>query len=140
MQSASAALWETIAQTDARYGRPFQKFSGNAPGEEQRRYRYKGCFILVTFLRGRSDDENYVHTDGRPFPEPEIQSFLKLSSGGKPWQKRSDMPVWIFGGPHIENWKALAVYYPDIRRSGIPGFGACTFARAKKMMKIPEGI
>ena len=135
-QLTDAALWESVAQTEARYGRPFQKFPGDAPGEEQLRYRYKGCFILVTFVHGRSDDEKYVHIDGRPFSEGEIQAFLKMTSRGKPWQRRTDPPVWILGGSGMESWKAVAVYYPNIRGSGVGELGICSFTRAKKVMEI----
>jgi len=53
---ANARLWETILQTEARYGRALQAFPSDAPGEEQRKYRYKDFYVLITFLHGRSDD------------------------------------------------------------------------------------
>jgi len=133
-----ARLWEDIAQTEARYGPALQKFPGDAPGEEQRKYRYKDFYILITFLHGRSDDEWYFHIDGKtPFSDRDIQFFLGMTSGGKPWQKSSDLAVWSLGGFTVESWKAVAAYYPKLPDTTIPGFGICTLARAKKEMKIP---
>jgi hypothetical protein len=133
-----ARLWETIAQTETRYGPALQKFPGDARGEEQRKYRYKDFYILVTFVRGRGDDEKYFHVDGKtPFSERDIQFFLKMTSDGKPWQKSGDVPVWTLGGASVESWKALAAYYPKVPGTAIPGLGICTLARAKKEMLIP---
>jgi hypothetical protein len=89
-----ARLWEDIAQTEARYGPALQKFPGDAPGEEQRKYRYKDFYILITFLHGRSDDEWYFHIDGETaFSDRDIQFFLGITSRGKPWQMSSDLAV-----------------------------------------------
>src|SRR5262249_47941874 len=99
---ANARLWETISQTEARYGGALQTFNGDNPAEEQRKYRYKDFYVLVEFLDGRSDDEWYFHMDGKtPLTDGEIQSFLSMTSGGKRWQKSSDVsdePVWTLGG------------------------------------------
>src|SRR5437899_2816098 len=112
---ADARLWDTIAQTEARYGRALQKFPGDAPGEEQRKYRYEDFYVLVTFLHGRSDDEKYFHVDAKsPFSDRDIQLFLSMTSGGKAWQKSSQLPVWTLGGSSVESWKALAAYYPKV--------------------------
>ena len=46
---AEARLWESIAQTEARYGRALEKFPGDAPREEQRKYRYKNFYVLSCF-------------------------------------------------------------------------------------------
>ena len=136
---ANARLWETIPQTEARYGRALQTFPGDAPGEEQRKYRYKDFYVLVTFLDGRSDDEWYFHMDGKtPLNDGEIQFFLSMTSGGKPWQKSRDVSdVWALGGSNVESWKAVAAYFPKLLGTTIPGFGIYTIARAKKVMKIP---
>ena len=134
---ADARLWETIAQTEGRYGRALQKFAGERRGEEERKYRYKDFYILVTFLDGRSDDEKYFHVDGKtPFSDRDIQFFLNMTSGGKPWRKSSDLEVWTLGGATPENWKALAAYYPKVPGTTIPGFGICTYTRAKNEMKL----
>ena len=61
---ANARLWETIPQIEARYGHALETSPGDAPGEEDRKYRYKDFYVLVTFLYGRSDVEWYFHTDG----------------------------------------------------------------------------
>jgi hypothetical protein len=133
-----ARLWETIAQTEARYGHALQKFSGEQRGEEQRKYRYKSFYILVTFVGGRSDDEMYFHTDGKtPFSDRDIQFFLNMTSGGKPWQKSSNLLVWTLGGSTVESWNALAAYFPKVPGTTIPGFGISTLARAKKTMQTP---
>jgi len=136
---ANARLWATIPQTEARYGGALQTFPGDAPGEEQRKYRYKDFYVLVTFLYGRSDDEWYFHTDGKtPFSDREIQFFLSMTSGGSPWQKSSDVSdVWSLGGSSVESWKAVAAYYPKLPRTTIPGLGIYTLARAKKLIKLP---
>ena len=60
-----------------------------------------------------------------------------MTSEGKPWQKPSDELVWTLGGSSIENWKAVAAYYPKLPGTTIPGFGIYTLAAAKKVMKIP---
>jgi hypothetical protein len=135
---ANARLWETIPQTEARYGRALKAFPGDAPGEEERKYRYKDFYVLVTFLYGRSDDEWYFHTDGKtPFSGREIQFFLSMTSGGTPWQKSSDVSdVWSLGGSNVENWKAVAAYYPKLPRSTIPGLGMYILARGKKLIKL----
>jgi hypothetical protein len=134
-------LWETIPHTEARYGRALQTFPGDAPGEEQRKYRYKDFYVLVTFLYGRSDDEWYFHTDGKtPFSGREIQFFLSMTSDGTPWQKSTDVsnePVWTLGGPSVESWKAVAAYYSKLPRTTIPGLGIYTLARAKRLIKLP---
>ncbi len=135
---ADARLWETIAQAESRYGHALQKFPGDAAGEEQRKYRYKDFYVLVTFLRGRSDDEKYFHVDAKsPFSDRDIQFFLSMTSGGKAWRKSGELPVWTLGGSSVESWKALAAYYPKVPGTTVPGFGVCTLARAKKEMKIP---
>ena len=135
---ADARLWETIAQTESRYGHALQKFPGDAPGEEQRKYRYKEFYILVTFLHGRSDDEKYLHTDGKtPFSEKDIQFFLKMNSGGESWQKSKELPTWTLGGSSVESWRAIAAYYPKGKYSSVPGLGVTTMTRAKKEMKVP---
>jgi hypothetical protein len=138
---ANARLWETIPETEARFGGALEKFPGDAPGEEQRKYRYKDFYVLVTFFQGRSDDEWYFHVDGKtPFSNSEIQFFLSMTSDGKPWQKSNDVsdePIWTLGGSSIENSKAVAAYYPKLPGTTIPGFGIYTLARAKKVMKIP---
>jgi hypothetical protein len=135
---ANARLWETISQTEARYGGALQTFTGDNPAEEQRKYRYKDFYVLVEFLDGRSDDEWYFHIDGKTrISDSEIQFFLTMTSGGKPWQKSSDVSdVWSLGGSSLESWKAVAVYYPKLPRTTIPGFGIYTIARAKKVLKI----
>jgi hypothetical protein len=75
--------------------------------------------------------------DGKtPFSDQDIQFFLNTTSGGKPWQKSSDLAVWSFGGSTIESWTAIAAYYANLPGTPIPGFGIYTFARAKKVMKI----
>src|SRR6516164_1605166 len=103
---AEARLWESVAQTEARYGHALAKFLGDAPREEQRKYRYKDFYILVTFVDGRSEDEWYFHLDGKTaLSEQDIQFFLTMTSDGKPWQKPSDGLVWTLGGSSIENWK-----------------------------------
>ena len=133
-----ACLWESIAQTEARYGPTLEKLPGDAPGEEQRKYRYKDFYILVTFLHGHSDDEWYFHIDGKtPFSDRDIEFFLSMTSGGKPWQKSPDSATWSLGGSTVESWKAVAAYYPKLPGTTIPGLGIYTFARAKKVMKIP---
>ncbi len=138
LSHADARLWETIADTEARYGRALRKFPGKERGEEMRKYRYKDFYVLVTFVRGRSDDEKYFHVDGKTrFCAREIQFFLALTSGGQPWQKSSELPVWTLGGREVESWKALAAYYPKVPGTTIPGFGVCTLARAKKEMRLP---
>ena len=135
---ADARLWESVAQTEARYGPTLQKFPGDAPGEEQRKYRYKDFYILVTFVHDRSDDEWYFHIDGKtPISDRDIQFFLSMTSDGKPWQKSSDLAMWSLGGSTVESWKAMAAYYPKLPGTTIPGLGIYTFARAKKVMKIP---
>jgi hypothetical protein len=134
---ATARLWETVPQTEARYGRALQTFPGDAPGEEERKYRYKDFYVLVTFLDGRSDDEWYFHVDGKtPLGDREIQFFLSMTSGGKPWQNPSEL-LWTLGGSSVESWKAVAAYFPKLPGTTIPGFGIYTIARAKKVMKIP---
>ena len=60
-----------------------------------------------------------------------------MTSDGKPWQKPSDELVWTLGGSSIENWKAVAAYYPKLPGTSIPGFGIYTLVGAKKVMKIP---
>jgi hypothetical protein len=135
---ADAHLWESVAQTEARYGPTLQKFPGDAPGEGQRKYRYKDFYILVEFLHGRSDDEWYFHIDGKtPISDRDIQFFLSMTSDEKPWQKSSDSAMWSLGGSTVESWKAMAAYYPTLPGTTIPGLGIYTFARAKKLMKIP---
>ena len=136
---ANARLWETISQTEARYGHALQTFPGDAPGEEQRKYRYKDFYILVAFLDGRSDGEWYVHVDGKtPFSDREIQFFLSMTSGGKPWKKSSDVSdVWSLGGSSLESWKAVAAYFPELPGTTIPELSIYTIVRAKKVMKIP---
>ena len=136
---ADARLWESVAQTEARYGPTLQKFPGDAPGEEDRKYRYKDFYILVTFLHDRSDEEWYFHMDGKtPLSDRDIQFFLSMTSGGTPWQKLSGVSdMWSLGGPSIESWKAVAAYYPKLPRSTIPGLGIYTLARAKKLIKLP---
>src|SRR5262249_16024601 len=133
-----ARLWGSIAQTETRYGPALQKFPGDAPGEEDRKYRYKDFYILVTFLHDRSDEEWYFRPDGKtPLSDADIQVFLRMTSGGKPWQKSSDLGMWSLGGSTVESWTAVAAYYPKLPGTTIPGFGIYTFARAKKVMKIP---
>ena len=116
-----------------------QTFPGDAPGEEERKYRYKDFYILVTFLDGRSDDEWYFHVDGKTaISDSEIQFFLSMTSGGKPWQKSNDVSdMWSLGDSSVESWKAVAAYYAKLPGTTIPGFGIYTIARAKKVMKIP---
>ena len=134
---AEAHLWESIAQTEARYGRALEKFPGDAPGEEDRKYHYKDFYILVTFLDGRSDVEWYFHVDGKtPLSERDIQFFLSMTSDGKPWQNPSKL-LWTLGGSNFESSKAVAAYFPKLPRTTIPGFGIYTITRAKKVMKIP---
>ena len=134
---ATARLWETVPQTEARYGRALQTFPGDAPGEEERKYRYKDFYVLVEFLDGRSDDEWYFHVNGKtPLSDGEIQFFLSMTSGGKPWQNPSEL-LWTLGGSSVESWKAVAAYFPKLPGTTIPGFGIYTIARAKKVMKIP---
>ena len=135
---ADARLWESVAQTEARYGPTLQKFPGDALGEEQRKYRYKDFYILVTFLHDRSEDEWYFHIDGKtPISDRDIQLFLSMTSDGKPWQKSSDSATWSLGGSTVKSWKAIAAYYPTLPGTTIPGLGIYIFARAKKLMKIP---
>lgn len=135
---ANARLWESIAQTEARYGPALQKFPGDAPGEEERKYRYKDFYIMVTFLHDRSDDEWYFHMDGKtPLSDQDIQFFLSMTSGGKSWQKSNDSLLWTLGGSTVESWKAVAAYFPKLPGTTIPGFGVYTLARAKKVMKLP---
>ena len=135
---ADARLWETIAQTEARYGKPLAKFPGEQRGEEERKYRYKDFYILVTFLNGRSDDEKYFRTDAKAaFSDRDIQFFLKMTSDGKAWQKSETLPIWTLGGSTVESWKAIAAYYPKAGHTNIPGFGISTMTRAKKEMRVP---
>jgi hypothetical protein len=136
---ANARLWETIPQSEARYGRALQTFPGDASGEEERKYRYKDFYVIVTFLYGRSDSEWYFHTDGKtPFSDREIEFFLSMTSDGTPWQKSTDVGgMWSLGGPSVESWKAMAAYYQKLPHTTIPGLGIYTFVRAKKLMKLP---
>ena len=134
---SNARLWETISQTEARYGGSLQTFTGDNPAEEQRKYRYKDFYVLVEFLDGRSDDEWYFHIDGKtPLSDGEIQFFLSMTSDGKPWRNPSEL-LWTLGGSSIESCKAVAAYYSKLPRTTIPGLGIYTIARAKKVMKIP---
>jgi hypothetical protein len=134
---AEARLWESIAQTEARYGRALQKFPDGSRGDEQRKYRFREFYVLVTFVRGRSEEEMYFHADGKtPFSERDIQLFLDINSGGKRWQKSREVPVWTLGGGRPESWSALAAYYPK-GRAAVPGLGIVSAARAKKQGLIP---
>ena len=92
--------------------------------------------MLVTFLHGHSDNEFYFHTDGKtPFSDKDIQFFLRLTSGGQPWQKSKEVLIWTLGGSTVDSWRAIAAYYPKGKYASVPGFGISTMTRAKREMK-----
>jgi hypothetical protein len=132
---AQGGLWETRAQIERRYGRSLEKFTSDR-GEEQRKYRYKQFFILVTLVGGKSEEEYYFHQDKTPFSQQEINSFLSMNSGGKPWQRTSKLPIWFFGGPSAETSKALAAYYPRSKEHSVPGLTVSTIEAADRTMGV----
>ena len=134
-QRAHGCLSESRAQIEARYGRSLEKFTSDR-GEEQRKYRYKDFYILVTFVAGKSEEEYYFHQDKTAFSQREIDFFLKMNSGGKPWQRTSKLPIWFFGGPSAQTSKALGAYYPKSKEHTVPGLTVSTIEAADRTMGV----
>jgi hypothetical protein len=136
---ADARLWETVVQAEARFGRPLKVTRGDLPGEEDRKYRWKGFLLLVTYVGGKSENELYMHSDmQKPFSNEEVQSLLKLSSAGKRWDKPRSEPMWYLIDSDGKTQIAAAAYYPKLPRVNAPAFTAvtATYARRHKMINI----
>src|SRR5437016_12309368 len=83
-----AHLGDTISQVNAQYGPPLYKYAGQQRGEEVAKHKWKAYFVYVTYFRGKSEDETYIHqATGAPFPPNELQVLLRTTSGAMRWQK-----------------------------------------------------
>jgi hypothetical protein len=137
-QPLLARLGETKGQLDARYGASVKQLKADS-GEEMFEYRHSDFFVVVTFVRGKSESEIYAHQDGKtPLSEKEIKSFLNINSFGKHWERSPDIPVWSLGGSDPSTWIALAAYYPKSPNIVAPGLGIMTITYAKQHGFIPN--
>src|SRR6266478_2182849 len=127
---ADAALGESKAQLQARYGRPGESF--RIAGEDALEYRYKTFFVIVSFVGGKSAMETFVLQDGKtPLVAQEIEAFLNISFGSKRWHKAADIPLWTLGGRDRNSWTAIAAYYPKSPQMMSPALGVMTTTYAK---------
>jgi hypothetical protein len=130
---ADARLWETVAQVEARFGRPLKVTPGDLPGEEDRKYSWKGFLLLVTYFGGKSESEFYMHTDmQKPFSEREVQSLLKLTAAGKRWDRPRSEPMWYLIDSDGKTHMAAVGYYPKLPRLNLPAFTSVTAAYARR--------
>jgi hypothetical protein len=89
LTEADARLWETKAQIDARYGKPIRV--DKDPNGDLYTYRFKQCYVLVTFLDGKSQSELYLRTDyASRLTSREIQEIFSMNTVGNSSWRTSD--------------------------------------------------
>jgi hypothetical protein len=136
-----AALWESRAVVEARYGKPL-RVEGNEDKGTVCTYNFRRFHVVVTFLNDQSQSELYYRSDNQRLVPIEI---LKLQS-----MTRRENYVWTVGngmfvlvdaqrrGKPI----AIAVRFPDYTYPW--SFHICTAEFVKKFgvtpkVKVPTG-
>ncbi len=136
-QHAVAHLGDAISQVNKQYGRPLYKYAGQQRDEEIVKYEWKVYFVYLTYFRGKSQDETYIHQNAKaPFPPQEIQSLLRTTSRGMRWQKAKTVPMWILTAQDGKTPLAIAGYTSKLPDLGWPCFGVSTIPYARRH-KIP---
>ena len=109
LDKASAYLWETQAEVEARFGAPIK--TRGYPHDRVFTYAFEGLEIDVTFFNGLSDEETYRHPDGNvEFTYPDIRRLLEMNSSGKPWRDAEEKNSWDVD---TAKGRAYAFYSPD---------------------------
>lgn len=76
--NASAKLWESKAELDARYGQPI-RVEDHVVGKTYV-YNFKRFTVLVTLLDGKSQSELYSRSDGKYLVPIEVINLLNLNT------------------------------------------------------------
>src|ERR1700731_2045190 len=93
---AIAHLGDTVSQVNAQYGQPLYEYVGQQRGEEIAKHKWKAYFVYVTYFRGKSEDETYIHqATGSSFPVAEVRLLLGIASRGMLWHKSQTVPMWL---------------------------------------------
>ena len=96
--SVDARVGETVAQVEARYGKP-QDVYIDRPDLRKALYGYKGFMVMVYFSRGISKRESFGRPDLPKLGPATLNQLLALSAPqGTSWQpilKQHDDYYWI---------------------------------------------
>jgi hypothetical protein len=120
LPSASARLWDSQAELEARYGPPVKRTG--YPHDEEYTYAFGSLRIEVQFYDGISHQEVYSHEDPRlPLGQAEIEQILADNANGAQWRIKREPDCdgvvkpgatsdWEIDGP---NGRAYAAYSSD---------------------------
>ena len=96
--SVRARVGETVAQVEARYGKPQQVYI-NRPDLRKALYGYNGFMVMVYFSRGISKRESFGRPDLPKLRPDTVNELLTLSAPrGTTWQpilKEHDDYYWV---------------------------------------------
>lgn len=86
---AIAALGETLAEVEARYGKPVTVENGRTGRESKRFYKHDGYRITVRFLDGKSHFEEYTKEDlaNMAISDDEMKALLMKNCLGLEWTR-----------------------------------------------------
>jgi len=84
-----ARLGETVAEVEAKYGKPISVEKGYTNRESKRLYKHDGYRITVKFLDGKSGNEEYTKEDltNVDFSDDEIKALLIANCMGLEWNR-----------------------------------------------------
>jgi hypothetical protein len=117
--SAFAAVGETKADVEKRYGQPVISIPLAAPfkGVSVMNYEFKGMYVAVAFLEGKVVQEHYMKRDeAAAFTKEEVTELLNAHALGKSWVAKSApdaaRQMWL-----LEDKSLLADLQPAPRSS-----------------------
>lgn len=119
LSSSFAAVGETKADVEKRYGQPVISIPFAAPfkGVTVMNYEFKGMFVAVAFLDGKVVQEHYMkRNEAAAFTKEEVTELLGSHAQGKNWVAKSEpdaaRQMWL-----LEDKSLLADLQPAPRSS-----------------------
>jgi hypothetical protein len=133
--TGNAALWESRAMVEGRYGKPL-RVEGNESQGTVCTYNFQRFHVVVTFLNGQSQSELYYRSDNqRLAPIENLKLQLMNARENYLWEMRNGMFVLLNaqrGGKPI----AIAARFPDTLYPW--SFHICTAEFVKKFGVAPK--
>jgi hypothetical protein len=105
----SAALKETKAQIEARYGEPI-KIAGY-PTDRRYTYQFERYEIDVTYRNDVSIAESYRTIDKQSeLNADEVERFLRMNSAGMIWRKAAE-DAWVLATSPVDDTKGAVAFF-----------------------------
>ena len=107
-----AGLGDTQTEIYKHYGKPIGRLAPMTNQDLTEIFEYnKKTLVVVTFVGGQCQRENYKKKDKTGFSDDEIQKLLDASANGRQWMLMNDndhVKIWV-----QDSKEAFAGYYKD---------------------------